>query len=1070
MQEVEAKMKKVIVLPICILLIVALIAIAHSREKRNPALRPYRPVSDGELPEPEDPNFLSMKSAAAVDTFYIIRFDFEELDWQGWAQVDNTAQIDTFIHVDDFSGLGGGDFGRLVPLEGSKSMWCGARPDPGDPYLCGWIYLPGYGHGWKQVLVTDSLSFTGTLDFSFMGMFDSELDWDITYLEYDTGEDNWIEIDSYDDVLENQVFVYHLFLALPATKLRFRFESDGAWDDQDGIINTDGAFIVDSLVISDLSGLLDFENFETAGIGAHRANGDGNGISWKADIGEPFGAYCGLYSGIHQDHDPCNTNFSTQIVFFIGSDVPSSSYPGLYDTPFCKGAGGVEAPCQDEMAVSPVIDLTKYSTNRDEIQDADIPPGKLPDLGGLLLRWTEYDYLPLANLVFDIWHVRNVDESGCPGDWKDSGYIYPPNYDYCFVTQDISNLIVEDKMQVALGVADMCQYWYLWYGNCANHTPAPWFDNVRIQRYDASGPQWSSRDLDLFQDQFPTEGTTIEAYVRVDAANDLNSSWDPVIRPGDSAVVRCTSPLGGGIMYDPDGWPQVYMLVRAEYIGCASSCPDHAHPKTQYLYGPSLEGTYGRYVSDDGAVWTTLQCAEARVGPYPGTPVLDRYMVDLNDSLFTRGYMIEYYFSANDSAGKTTYHPEDAPSRADRTYGSGGAVYKGVSYIFEMTCLPLGCSDILYVDDFHGRGTFWGTVEQYFNPAFLAVIPSTNWPERYDVNNPSSLIANGLARSATSSILTCYYTNIIWDSGNLSNGTIGDGSTDSDKTNDCQLLIDFMSTHPDSHYNVGLLILGDDVAQDLAGLTSPQAAQLLTTWCGVEPYPDQKWGSYYSLSGGYTGGNLNPLISGTAGGVFYHGGIPDAWYVFGGCPLTNRFDCLTAAPGATIAATYPDCASHTNIGAAIQNRKINAVNSPISTMWVGHSYMYVRDVSAGAPIIRNHILKDFLHWTGGGPTNPVITETEVPKAWKLSQNFPNPFNPVTTIRFDVKERGHVYLKIYNVAGQLVKTLVDETRDASSYSIPWDGTNNLGADVASGVYFYRMESSNFIKTRKMVLLR
>ena len=61
-------------------------------------------------------------------------------------------------------------------------------------------------------------------------------------------------------------------------------------------------------------------------------------------------------------------------------------------------------------------------------------------------------------------------------------------------------------------------------------------------------------------------------------------------------------------------------------------------------------------------------------------------------------------------------------------------------------------------------------------------------------------------------------------------------------------------------------------------------------------------------------------------------------------------------------------------------------------------------------------------------------------------------------------------RFYNVSGQLVRTLVDETRDAGSYSIHWDGTNNIGAEVASSVYFYKMESKDFVNTRKMVLLR
>jgi hypothetical protein len=158
-----------------------------------------------------------------------------------------------------------------------------------------------------------------------------------------------------------------------------------------------------------------------------------------------------------------------------------------------------------------------------------------------------------------------------------------------------------------------------------------------------------------------------------------------------------------------------------------------------------------------------------------------------------------------------------------------------------------------------------------------------------------------------------------------------------------------------------------------------------------------------------------------------------------------------------------------NIGAAIQNENTNAANTLIRTMWFGHSFMYIRDGDPLAPLIRDHIMADVLDWMNHGIWAGV-DEKEIPKAYNLAQNFPNPFNPVTTIRFDVKDRGHVSLKIYNVAGQLVKTLVDEVKDASSYAIHWDGTNNIGTEVASGVYFYEMESGNFRKTMKMVLLR
>ncbi len=70
----------------------------------------------------------------------------------------------------------------------------------------------------------------------------------------------------------------------------------------------------------------------------------------------------------------------------------------------------------------------------------------------------------------------------------------------------------------------------------------------------------------------------------------------------------------------------------------------------------------------------------------------------------------------------------------------------------------------------------------------------------------------------------------------------------------------------------------------------------------------------------------------------------------------------------------------------------------------------------------------------------------------------------------MKEKGLVTVRIYDVAGHLVRTLVNETKDAGAYSAIWDGRNNIGADTASGIYFYKMETSAFSATKKLVMLR
>jgi len=97
----------------------------------------------------------------------------------------------------------------------------------------------------------------------------------------------------------------------------------------------------------------------------------------------------------------------------------------------------------------------------------------------------------------------------------------------------------------------------------------------------------------------------------------------------------------------------------------------------------------------------------------------------------------------------------------------------------------------------------------------------------------------------------------------------------------------------------------------------------------------------------------------------------------------------------------------------------------------------------------------------------------LPKAYSLSQNFPNPFNPSTTLQFAVPEHeGPVYVRldVFNLRGALVKTLVDGVREPGNYRIQWQGRDQTGRPVASGVYFYRLATPDFKATRKMVLLK
>jgi len=96
--------------------------------------------------------------------------------------------------------------------------------------------------------------------------------------------------------------------------------------------------------------------------------------------------------------------------------------------------------------------------------------------------------------------------------------------------------------------------------------------------------------------------------------------------------------------------------------------------------------------------------------------------------------------------------------------------------------------------------------------------------------------------------------------------------------------------------------------------------------------------------------------------------------------------------------------------------------------------------------------------------------TTIPSQFELEQNYPNPFNPTTHIRFSLAEGNHVLLAIYNSSGQLVRTLVAEEMTSGQHNVQWNGTDETGAKVASGVYLYRIKAGSYVQSKKMILMK
>lgn len=94
----------------------------------------------------------------------------------------------------------------------------------------------------------------------------------------------------------------------------------------------------------------------------------------------------------------------------------------------------------------------------------------------------------------------------------------------------------------------------------------------------------------------------------------------------------------------------------------------------------------------------------------------------------------------------------------------------------------------------------------------------------------------------------------------------------------------------------------------------------------------------------------------------------------------------------------------------------------------------------------------------------------MPKEFRLAQNYPNPFNPETTIRFDLPNAVNVTLEVYNILGQRVCTLLAQKMEPGYHAVMWDGADDYGVRVGSGVYYFRINAGSFSDVKKMALVK
>lgn len=216
-------------------------------------------------------------------------------------------------------------------------------------------------------------------------------------------------------------------------------------------------------------------------------------------------------------------------------------------------------------------------------------------------------------------------------------------------------------------------------------------------------------------------------------------------------------------------------------------------------------------------------------------------------------------------------------------------------------------------------------------------------------------------------------------------------------------------------------------------------------------------------------------------------GRVNAYNAVNDAPIAVRLSSFTATPLSShkVAVTWQTASEVNTAGFFIQRKKnehdgferINDFMIPATgSTATGAQYEYVDEIEVSGSL--SYRLEEIALDGKSTVYQPVfistISNTENQSAsvltFKLKQNYPNPFNPQTRIAYDIAKQGHVTLQVFDLTGRLVKQLVNGEQKEGSYEATWNGTNETGQKVVSGVYFYRLTAPGFVSTRKMLLSR
>ncbi len=965
-----------------------------------------------------------------VDTFYLLggpgrqdgRFENQsgQPDWHGWTHEDASADPDPRWQVSDFQAQ-----------NGSYSMWCGTVFPNGDH---------GYGNDWYKSLLFEHTvadnAVAATVRWQARLRVDVEPIYDFVFLQVNRGG-VWETLHSYDgvhvvDVDETIVFepAHYTGAGQDRIQLRVRLESDYVWSDEDQLWDTDGACQYDDVEVTVDGVVVDFEDFE-----------DQTSDRWLpiAEVG--VGDYAHIWSYL-SDVDYCHDNYTQQVAFVDdGFVVPGTG--GTWCITWCYGPGGYIVNHSGGLAGSD-RELDNYVIS----PALDWPA--LADAAYLEFEVYEHETLaPNSPGIFYMWYVRSVD-TGDPADldaamWKSRDYVYYGGPGYRVRRETLTNLLEPGvtHVQVALRVAELA--YDAWNG--ADGTPAPYFDNVRVVAYSVAGPSISAREVDLYNDGFPARGqldlTNLAGNsVRLDMAANVSPPEHLRNDPGDSLVFDASTIRSGAVLEGP---PRVHVRMRANRVFRDVRVLPANFTLQQDTYHDMVTG------------WVDADSVFNGTGGF----VENRWSCDLPDEgFFYPGDVIHYYVEAKDNAlGNigVSLLPADTTGYASFDRYPDLDLYDN---LFIVRALPTVESnnngdqpDVLVWDD-QGDPAAHDEWRHMFNS--LRYKEAGNY-DIFTTRSPSSAAGNGLGGRATPEQLA-HYDAVIYTSGVQTRFLLGDGDFQIDPSDDIGLLADWLDLGGKS-----LLLTGDNVASELS-YWSAAGTQFLADRVGVDVV------SREILH--YIGFQTTPLVR-----AFPSNGVIatiDRWVPYGGCPGVNQFDAVTAHGDTWWLAEFTDPAGNGDVyeyaAASLHNEA--TTNGTVALLPYDLTFVYADQGwfpphGYGNVSARAVLLHDYLAFFGVEPPPPPGV---TPDAMLQVSQYPNPFNPTTTIALDLPHAADVRLRIYDLRGALVRTLLDERLATGRHEIPWNGTDDRGAAVASGVYFSETHAGNEVRVQKMALVR